>query len=429
MGDLNNKSGREKIDNRATSSDIARYGVRTARKIVENEECAGRLNFAATDSLMEEDRKKIRRKVIISVISLVVIFYISLGIMGPAKTNGGGYYNVRPYEVLTPIEVTAAIKAQAHNIIGPLTHTADPHSREWLKENARGYWAVPKRAGVISITVICAVLLSISGMLFQNVFKNPIAGPGMLGVSSGVSLGVLLIVMLYGNSALSRIHERYLFCYLFGAIILVFVIIAGRKISGRGKSFNVVTMILIGSILSQLIGGVLSYVTLFVMDPETYEVYLTISRMLIVDTSLLSWVVLGIAAIASIIPIYLLRWKMNALAFDDAEAKLFGLNFTMLRGIALICGSIMILAAQIHVGMVGMVSLIVPFMARSFFGCEFNKQFIGNICLSTIFLLVCRDIADLIPFVGNGIAVGSIVSVVALPLFFVIMARQMRAWE
>ena len=89
----------------------------------------------------------------------------------------------------------------------------------------------------------------------------------------------------------------------------------------------------------------------------------------------------------------------------------------------------MILAAQIHVGMVSLVSLVVPFLARGWFGCEFNKQLIGNVCIGTVLLLACRDICDLIPFVGDGLAIGSVVSVVAMPLFVVVMARQMREWK
>ncbi len=108
---------------------------------------------------------------------------------------------------------------------------------------------------------------------------------------------------------------------------------------------------------------------------------------------------------------------------------MLGLNYGGLRAAALLCGSVMILAAQVHVGMVSLVSLIVPFLARSLFGCESSRQLIGNLCIGPILLLVCRDITDLIPFIGDGLAIGSVASIVMLPLFVVVMARQMRGWE
>ncbi|MDR3136704.1 MAG: iron ABC transporter permease [Coriobacteriales bacterium] len=282
---------------------------------------------------------------------------------------------------------------------------------------------------MLGITLISAILLSVAGMLYQNVFRNPIAGPGMLGVSSGVSLGMMLLVVLQGASVYGLIVEHYLACYGFGAALLLFVILAGRRLSGKGKSFDIVTILLIGSIFSQLIGFIVSYVTLFVMEPDHYEIFFTLSQMLVVDVSVFSWIALGVAFIASIIPVWLLRFQFNALAFDVAEVKLLGINYTALRTVALVCGAIMILAAQVHVGMVGMISLIVPFFARSWFGCEFRKQLIGNVCISTILLIICRDIADLIPFVGDGLALGSVVSVVALPLFLIIVIKQLRGWE
>lgn len=386
----------------------------------------GALGLRETDMLRDEERRTLHRKVFVSMAVLAVLVFLSLGVTGAA---GGGYLGSGAYVVYMPAEVARALFEHAYNTFGSISHLYNPHANEWIIENVPGYWAIPPRAGVVGITLVCAVLLGVSGMLYQNVFRNPIAGPGMLGVSSGVSLGMMLLVAIYGASASGMLAQRYIYCYGLGAAILAFVILAGKRLSGKGRPFDIVTMLLIGAILSQLIGFVVSYVTLFVMEPDQYELYFAVSQMLVVDTSPISWAALGVAALASIVPIYLLRFPLNALAFEGEEVKLFGLNFTGLRALALICGAIMILAAQVHTGMVGMVSLIVPFMARSWFGCEFSKQFTGNMCIGTILLLACRDIADLIPFVGDGIAIGSVVSLIALPLFMMIMARQMRGWE
>ena len=241
----------------------------------------------------------------------------------------------------------------------------------------------------------------------------------------------MLLVMLYGTAAGEMLKERYLYCYGFGAAILLFVVLAGKKLSGKGKPFDIVTMLLIGSIFGQLAGFVQQYVILFLYgDDETIQnVFIELTQMLTVDTSALSWIVLGIAFAISFIPIYLMRFRMNALAFTEEEVRLFGINFTRLRAIALICGAIMMLAAQIHTGSVGMVSMIVPFMSRSWFGTEFTKQLTGNVCIGTLLLLICRDITDCIPFVGDGLGVGMIVQIVAMPLFAVIMAKHLNTWE
>lgn len=387
---------------------------------------AGGIGMAESNALLAVERFEFATRVFACIVAIVVIAFLSLGIMGAA---GDLYpYSVR-YEVYTPVQVGSVLFEQLHNAIANLTHQFSPHSNEWIRANVPGYWAVPRRASVIGITLVCAELLAVSGMLYQNVFRNPIAGPGMLGVTSGVSLGMMVLVALFHAAAPSMLYERYAMCYGFGAVILAFVIVAGKRLSGKGRPYDIVTMLLIGSIFSQLIGFVVSYVTLFVMEEEDYLVFYTLSQMLTVSTSLISWVTLGIAALVSFVPIWMNRYKLNALAFDDQEARLLGVNSTRLRALALVCGAIMILAATIHVGAVSLVSLVVPFISRSLFGCEFNKQLVGNLCISPILLLICRDITDLIPFIGEGLAIGSVVSIVALPLFVVLMARHARGWE
>jgi iron complex transport system permease protein len=380
------------------------------------------VSIETTDKLLAADARKLRRKVALSMVVLAVVTYLGLGIYG--ADPGWGLH----YQVFSPIDVAAAIGEHIYNFIAGFgllpAHDTSTYSSVWPL-----YSAIGDRFGVLFITIVCAVLLAVSGMLYQNVFKNPIAGPGMLGVSSGVTLGNTLLVYFWGANALGLTTERYAMCYGFGAAILAFVILAGRKLSGKGKPFDIVTMLLIGSILSQLVGFISTYLTMFVMDPDMLALYQTLSQMLTVDTSVVSYLCLGVACVVSLVPVWVLRFRLNVLAFDEQEVRLLGVNMLGIRAVALICGAIMILAAQIHIGAVSMVALIVPFIARNWFGCESRKQLIGSICVSTVLLVACRCIVDLIPFVGDGIGIGSAVSVVALPLFLLIMAKHMRGWE
>ena len=384
------------------------------------------ISMKESNKLYRAEHDAIAIKVIIFVLLTVVLAYLSLCFMGAA---GQYYVYSGAYVNYTPVQVAHVLYEHAYNAIAVMTHWFSAHTNEWILENVPGYWSIVKRAGVVGITLICAFLLSISGMLYQNAFKNPIAGPGMLGVSSGVNLGLMILVALYSTDAAAHVGTRYALCYGLGGAILLFVIVAGRKLSGKGKPFDIVTMMLAGSMLSQFLGFITMYVTLFVMDEEDYLVFYTISQQLTVNTSLISWVALGVVMLLSVVPIIFLRYKMNALALEPEEARLLGLDYGKIRAIALICGAIMILAAQIHVGMVSLVSLIVPFLSRSLFGCEFNKQLIGNIVIGMPLLLVCRDITDIIPFVADGLSIGSVASIVMLPLFVVVMAKQMRGWE
>ncbi len=380
------------------------------------------IDIDTTDALLAADARSMRKKVGISMAALAVAVLAGMCIYG--ADPGWGIH----YQVFSPLDVFAAIGEHIYNFIADFG-LVPAHDTSHYYETWPLYMVLGDRFGVIAITILCAVLLAVSGMLYQSVFKNPIAGPGMLGVSSGVTLGNTILVYLCGAEALGLAGERYALCYGLGAAVLAFVILAGRKLSGKGRPFDIVTMLLIGAILSQLIGFISTYMTMFVMDPDKLAVFMTLSQMLNVDTSLVSYICLGAASAVSLVPVWFLRFRLNVLAFDEQEVRLLGVNLTAIRAVALICGAIMILAAQIHIGAVAMVSLIVPFMARAWFGCEFRKQLVGSVCVGTVLLVACRCIVDLIPFVGDGIGIGCAVSAVALPLFLLIIARYMRGWE
>lgn len=413
---------------RYSSKDIARlrngsrvYPVTSAGSAV-----VRHLSMKATNAQRTVDARLHRRRLAACAAAFIVLFFFALCPLGAA---GQYYVNSSAYTMLSPLEVLQCIYLHAYQLAAAVTHAFDPHTGAWLNANAPYYWAFEKRFLVVAATSVCAVLLSVSGMLFQNVFKNPIAGPGMLGVSSGVSVGLVVLVYLYGSQAEAMLQTRYALCYACGLAMLVLVLLTGWLIARKGGGFKLMNMLLAGMIMSQLLGFAVSYVTLFLMEPADYLVYFSLSQMLVVSTEPFSWLCLGAASLAAIAPIYLLRFKMNALSFDELEARSLGVRLNALRAVALVCGSIMILTALMHTGAVGLVSVIVPFVARGVFGCEFRQQLAGNICLSGLFLLACRCIVDLVPFVGDGIAIGSMAGVVALPVFLVLMARQTRGWE
>ncbi|MCD8317177.1 MAG: iron ABC transporter permease, partial [Eggerthellaceae bacterium] len=336
------------------------------------------LGEAAVEQARRADAMPIRRKVILSVVILVILFFFSLGVMGA----GGAYYPYsEAYDIYGPDQVIYALWMRIYNLFGQMTSLYVPKSNEWLLENVPGYWAVFQRLGVVIITLVCAILLSTAGMLYQMAFRNPLAGPGMLGVSSGSSVAMVILVALYGGTAASMVTDRYVLTYSIGATILIFVLWAGRKLSGKGRPLDIMSMILIGMMLSQLLGFVTEYVTLFVMDDTEYAMYFDLVQMLIVDTSYVSWISLALAFAIGFLPVFFMRRSMNCLGMPEAEARVLGVEPRRIRMVALVCGALMLLAASVHTGVVALVSLLVPFLSRQWFGREFTRQLAGCVCI------------------------------------------------
>ena len=302
-----------------------------------------------------------------------------------------------------------------------------PTGAEVMAEHPLFYWTMTN-FGVTLAYLLSGAMLAVAGVVYQNVFRNPIASPAMLGVSSGIQLGVALLVFLFGTMAGVMLVERYALCYGVVAIVLVVLFALSALMGGGGRFRNVTNMLVVGIILNQLIGVFVDYFTWFVFDDELYDIYVTLTAMVNPVGDRLSWLFLVVGAIISILPIILFRFRMNVLSFTPAEMSQLGVDPGRLQIIALLCGTVAMVTAQLQIGMVAMITLVVPHISRVVFGAEFRKQLMGTVLIGACVLLACRIFIALIPYRGD-IPVGVVVNLVLLPAFCWITATQQRRWE
>ena len=166
-----------------------------------------------------------------------------------------------------------------------------------------------------------------------------------------------------------------------------------------------------------------------IMDDDLYEVFYELTSGMRTDTDPLAFLFLAIIIVVSVLPVVFMRFRLNVVSFDDSDMRVMGVRPELLRVFVLIMGTLMILAAQIHVGVISMVALVVPFLTRYVVGSEFGKQLIGNMILGPALLLLCRIICGLIPFVNGGLSLEMVVGFVALPVYIWMMALGKRGWE
>jgi iron complex transport system permease protein len=281
--------------------------------------------------------------------------------------------------------------------------------------------------GVVTLCVIaCGILLAVSGMLFQTSFRNPLATPTALGVSEGVSIGAIIFAFSGYTAVGDNMPLYLLLVYGGGAIAVVFVIVMSRLVSGR--HFNVFDMLLLGTVVCQLLGGVTSYVTTFGMDIDTWERFYEIQQAGDMLSYPLTWAVVGIVFVATIIPVWVMRFKLNLVSFSDEEGRLMGVRPRVLRAVALGIGSIMQLAAIASIGQVAMLSLAVPFLIRYLMPAEFRYQLLGNCILGIIVLLTCVAFQHFAIIGSITVPVGTLVSVLVVPFFVWAVAIQSQRW-
>lgn len=296
--------------------------------------------------------------------------------------------------------------------------------------NARpiGYSMTFSTIKALLMCMACGALLALSGNIFQNVFRNPMAAPTMLGVNTGVHIALLFMTITYEGMALSMTGARYRWCCLGAAAMLTVIMLLGKLASGRGR-FAVTDLILVGVATSQILGAVITGYTNG-MDTGLLAIYQQLSSGSILDTSWFSITCLLIAFGVSVIPMYLLRFSFNIVSFTPDETRGMGIESTRFRFLTLIIGTFMVTAAMVHCGAIGMLSLAVPHMGRYIFGPEFRKQFWANMLLGALLMLVCEGIVLLLPFMGGQhFPLSIVINVMVPPVFAFFLAKSKRGWE
>ncbi len=368
-------------------------------------------------ALFVEEKRTIRKKCLIFGGVLLVLIFASLCI----SMN----YHARVYN---PLDIILCIGHWVRlSVIGLVDSTAYLQEYHAVIGSLPMYDDMIFRAAATFKYVAAGIMLSVSGMLFQNCFRNPIAAPSMLGVSNGVTIALVILVLQFGAQSLGMIGTYYLYTFVGGVAIVVLVLLSGKIMSGKGE-FNVTNMLLAGTLISQLLGIVITYIQGVFLTDTSWDVFYRLQTATGL-TSAYTYATLVAGLVLTLVPVILLRFKLNLISFTDGESRLMGANTTALRVISLVCGSIMILVAQVNIGQVAMISLVVPFISRAVFGSEFRKQLLGSVLIGSIVLLVCGDFVSLVLINYIPLDIGTVVTVCVLPLFIWMLAVRQRSWE
>lgn len=396
----------------------------------ENNVAPTKTSSAALAKIEKATSKRIKRTLTLAFLLICIIvaaFSLLLPYYGiDAMDTSGG-------EIYSPKEVLACYKLWFQMNVMPLIDSSYTSQIGRLYSEFCAsypdvvYSLVINRAVVTILVVVCAIMLAVSGLLFQTSFRNPLATPSMLGVSDGVTLGCIIFAML-GNNAISDDPKLYLLLVFgLGVLVVVFVLVSSRAMSG-GARYNVLDMLLLGTVVCQLIGGVNSFIQNFVMDEYAWYSFYDIQQASNALVDPLIQLVIVVVFIVTVIPALLLSFKFNLIAFSDEEGTMMGVRAGALRMAALALGSIMQLAAIASIGQVAMLSLAVPFLVRYMMPADFRSQFLGNCLVGVFVLLACMAIQHFANIGAVTMPVGTIVSVFIVPFFVWMMAFGKGRW-
>lgn len=268
------------------------------------------------------------------------------------------------------------------------------------------------RAPRACAAVLIGAALAAAGAVFQNLFRNPLVSPDILGVSSGAALGAVLAIFL--GAPIIAVQGA---AFAGGLLAVVLVVVIGNGVRGQDP---VLALILVGVVVGSLLGAGIAMVK-YLADP--YNQLPAITFWLLGSLGALSQADLALAAplfLIGLVPIVLLRWRINVLALDEDEAAALGVNVRRLR-LALIAAATLLAATAVAIaGIIGWIGLLVPHAARLLVGGEFARLLPLAMLLGGAFLLAVDTLARSMASIE--IPPGVLTALIGAPLFLWLLA-------
>lgn len=261
--------------------------------------------------------------------------------------------------------------------------------------------------------------LAASGAAFQNLFRNPLVSPDILGVSSGAALGAIVALLVGASPIFIQLGA---FAGGLGAVLLILLIGARIMTRGGGRGRDpILTLVLIGVVVGALLAAA---VTLLKVLADPYNQLPAITWWLMGSCASLTGAdllrllpLIGVGLVA----LYLLRWRINLLALPDEEARVLGINTRTLRLVVIAAATLMTCAAVAVCGVIGWVGLVVPHAVRLLVGAEFSRLLPVSMCAGGVLMLGIDTLAR--SFGSVEIPPGVLTAVLGAPVFLWLLYR------
>lgn len=265
--------------------------------------------------------------------------------------------------------------------------------------------------------------LAVSGAIFQTLYHNPMASANMIGATAGVKLGNVLIVFYYSYQAINLITLRYKICYGLAIICVLLVLFLGYFSKDKNGNITVVEMMMAGSIVSQFL-NVFTMYEMYQMSEEEMLIYQEITMGVNINTDWISVVLFFVVLLIGLLPIFLLRYRFNITSIDNQEAQSIGIKTKLIKNIGQGCGVLMAAAATVHCGDIGMVSMLVPYIVRSYVGADFRKVFVYSACIGGSLVMLGRMFTLLVTIFDTTMPISFILNLILMPIFIIVLLRK-----
>ena len=257
--------------------------------------------------------------------------------------------------------------------------------------------------------------LAVSGLMLQTLFKNPLAGPSILGISDGANLGVAIAMIYLGAAS----YLTTILAALVGAFVVLLIILGfSRKVSSN------VMLLIIGIMVGSLASSVLSILNYHASADKVHQyVMWGMGDFSGVSLSKLPW--LAGFTIAGLIAALLLIKPLNALLLGESYATNLGVNVRRARVLILICTGVLTAVVTAFCGPISFIGLAVPHIARLLLGSANHRHLLPVTLLAGACTAMLCSILTITPGSNSVLPLSAITPIIGAPvIIYVIVNRK-----
>ncbi len=287
-------------------------------------------------------------------------------------------------------------------------------------EALRQIWLTIRLPRVL-LALLVGASLALSGCVMQGLFRNPLADPGLLGVSSGAALAVACwLVLPLTVPALVALYAPMLAAFLgsVGVMMVIFIL-------SKTRDSSLSRLLLVGIAINALCGALVGVLSWISNDAQLRQ----LSLWGMGGLGQAQWSTLAVAAtlmVPSAVIVWRVAGQLNLLQLGDEEAHYLGVNVPMLQRLLLLCSALLVAASVAISGIISFIGLVVPHLMRLWLGADHRALVPGSVLAGAILLLIADTIARTVVAPAE-MPVGLLTSVLGAPWFLWLIFRQGRA--
>lgn len=273
----------------------------------------------------------------------------------------------------------------------------------------------------VIVAILSGMALSASGLLMQTLFRNPLAGPYVLGINSGASFAVALFTLAVPmmSSSLSWLYNIGVTgVALIGSAAILFMVMA---LSRRIKSISVILILgmMLGSAISAVV-GILQYMG----TEESLKSFIvwTMGSLSNVDTQQL-YIFAPVVVVGLILSLVAAK-PLNMLLLGESNARTLGLNIKLSRGVIFLATTLLAGTVTAYCGPIGFVGLAMPHLARMTFRTSDHRTLMPAAMLwGSVAMLLCCLLSDIIARYSVVLPVNTLTALLGVPIIIFVVLR------